>query len=119
MTGNDVGPYVDWAMAMLKRWKAKGLEPALYAPLNEPEINNDYSPQWLHDVVVQLGQRLRATPAGERGGLASWRRRAQARPASAVERDRAVARADEVRAAAGALTDTLPPMSIVTFVAPR
>ena len=54
------GPYVDWAMAMLKRWRAKGVEPALYAPLNEPEINNDFPPQWLHDVVVQLGQRLRA-----------------------------------------------------------
>ena len=60
MTPNDPGAYVDWAMAMLRRWRAKGLEPALYAPLNEPEINNDFPPQWLHDVVVQLGRRLRA-----------------------------------------------------------
>ena len=75
MTGNDVGPYVDWAMAMLKRWQAKGLEPALYAPLNEPEINNDYSPQWLHDVVVQLGQRLRANTSRR-----AWRSRFVASP---------------------------------------
>ena len=60
MTADDVGAYVDWAMAMLKRWRAKGLEPAYYAPLNEPEINNDFSPQWLRDVVLQLGKRLRA-----------------------------------------------------------
>lgn len=60
MTPNDPGAYVNWAMAMLQRWRAKGLEPPYYAPLNEPEINNDFPPQWLHDVVVQLGKRLRA-----------------------------------------------------------
>ncbi|MCP9485232.1 MAG: hypothetical protein MSC30_05200 [Gaiellaceae bacterium MAG52_C11] len=60
MKPNDPAAYVSWAMAMLQRWRALGLEPALYAPLNEPEVANDFPPQWLRDVVVQLGARLRA-----------------------------------------------------------
>jgi O-glycosyl hydrolase len=57
---DDVRAYVDWAMAMLQRWRAQGLEPPLYAPQNEPRINGDFPPRWLHDVVVQLGSRLRS-----------------------------------------------------------
>ena len=60
MTPADPDAYIGWAMAMLQRWRAKGLEPAFYAPLNEPEVNNDFPPAWLHDVVVGLGKRLRA-----------------------------------------------------------
>ena len=60
MRPDDPSGYVDWAMAMLQRWRAKGLEPALYAPLNEPQIARNFPPQWMHDVVVQLGKRLRA-----------------------------------------------------------
>jgi O-glycosyl hydrolase len=60
MKPDDPDSYVDWAMAMLRRWRALGLEPPLYAPLNEPAINGDFSPQWFHDVVIRLGGRLRA-----------------------------------------------------------
>ena len=60
MKADDPGAYVNWAMTMLQRWRARGLEPALYAPLNEPERGRDFPPQWMHDVVVQLGSRLRA-----------------------------------------------------------
>ena len=60
MKADDPGAYVDWAMAMLRRWRSQGLEPPLYAPLNEPMVAGDFPPQWLHDVVVRLGQRLRA-----------------------------------------------------------
>ena len=59
MKADDPGAYVDWAMAMLRHWRSKGLEPALYSPLNEPVINEDFPPQWFHDVVVELGKRLR------------------------------------------------------------
>lgn len=60
MRADDPNAYVDWAMAMLQRWRAQGLEPPLYAPLNEPMVAGDFPPQWFHDVVVRLGQRLRA-----------------------------------------------------------
>jgi O-glycosyl hydrolase len=60
MKADDPDAYVDWAMAMLRRWRALSLEPPLYAPLNEPVINGDFPPQWLHDVVIRLGARLRA-----------------------------------------------------------
>jgi O-glycosyl hydrolase len=60
MKADNPSAYVNWAMAMLSRWRSQGLEPPLYAPLNEPMINGDFPPQWFHDVVLQLGKRLRA-----------------------------------------------------------
>ena len=59
MKPDDPGSYVNWAMAMLKHWRDQGYEPALYAPLNEPKIARNFPPQWMHDVVLQLGTRLR------------------------------------------------------------
>src|SRR5439155_19597099 len=60
MKESDPGATVDWAMGMLRHWRALGVEPALYAPLNEPEVAQDFAPKWMHDVVVMLGRRLRA-----------------------------------------------------------
>lgn len=60
MTADDPDAYVDWAMAMLKRWRELGREPPLYAPLNEPEIAQDFPARWMHDVVLRLGRRMRA-----------------------------------------------------------
>ena len=60
MRPNDPAAYVDWAMAMLEHWRSRGYELALYAPLNEPEIARDFPAGWMHDVVLQLGRRLRA-----------------------------------------------------------
>jgi O-glycosyl hydrolase len=60
MKADDPGAYVNWAMTMLRRWRERGLEPALYAPLNEPQVARNFPPEWMHDVVVQLGSRLRA-----------------------------------------------------------
>ena len=60
MRADDPGAYVDWSMAVLKYWRAQGVELALFSPLNEPRINGNYPPRWLHDVVVQLGARMRA-----------------------------------------------------------
>lgn len=60
MTPNSPGAYVDYAMAVLRYWRSQGHEPPLYAPLNEPEIARDFPAQWMRQVVVQLGRRLKA-----------------------------------------------------------
>lgn len=60
MQPNDPGSYVNWAMALLERWRSLGVTPPYYAVLNEPQVAKNFPPQWLHDVVVQLGQRMRA-----------------------------------------------------------
>ena len=57
---DDVGDYVKWAMAMLQRWRAAGIELALYAPQNEPQVNGDFQPDFLRRVVIELGRSMRA-----------------------------------------------------------
>jgi O-glycosyl hydrolase len=59
MKPDDPAAYVNYAMTVLRYWRSHGLEPALYAPLNEPEITHDFPAKWMHDVVVMLGRRLR------------------------------------------------------------
>ena len=56
----DAAAYADWAMAMLRRWRAAGVEPAFYAPQNEPQVNENFSPDFLRRAVIELGRRLRA-----------------------------------------------------------
>jgi glucuronoarabinoxylan endo-1,4-beta-xylanase len=60
MQPNDPDGYVDYAMGVLERWRALGAEPAFYSPINEPEIARDFPAEWLRDVVIRLGERLRA-----------------------------------------------------------
>jgi glucuronoarabinoxylan endo-1,4-beta-xylanase len=60
MTADDPGAYVDWAMAMLEHFRKDGIDLALYAPLNEPAVSGDFPPEWMHQVVLQLGRRMRA-----------------------------------------------------------
>ncbi len=60
MRENDPDSYVAWAMAMLKRWRADGVELELYAPLNEPKIARDFAPEWMRQVVRRLGAQMRA-----------------------------------------------------------
>lgn len=60
MQADDPSGYVDYAMAVLRRFKQDGVEPPLYSPINEPAVSHDFPLQWMHDVVLQLGQRLRA-----------------------------------------------------------
>jgi glucuronoarabinoxylan endo-1,4-beta-xylanase len=47
-------------MAMLQRLRLDGVQVPYYSPLNEPQIAGDFPATWMHDVVVQLGQRMRA-----------------------------------------------------------
>ena len=51
---------VDWAMAMLRHWRSLGVEPRLYAPLNEARVAGDFDPVWMHEVVLGLGRALKA-----------------------------------------------------------
>jgi len=59
MTNDNPEEAVEWDMAMLLHWRAAGLEPPFYSPLNEPEVSGR-SPEWLRQVVVDLGRRMRA-----------------------------------------------------------
>jgi O-glycosyl hydrolase len=60
MSGQDVDGYVGYAMGILRYWRSKGVEPPFYSVLNEPQITGDFPPQWMHDVVLQLGRRMRS-----------------------------------------------------------
>jgi O-glycosyl hydrolase len=59
MKESDVDAYVNWAMAMLLHWRQAGLPPPLYAPLNEPQVNQNFSPDWMRRVTIALGERMR------------------------------------------------------------
>ena len=60
MSGDDVDGYVGYAMGILRYWRSKGVDPPLYSVLNEPQITGDFPPQWMHDVTLRLGRRMRA-----------------------------------------------------------
>lgn len=60
MTPSDPDAYVAWAMEVLRRWRQGGVELALYAPLNEPEIARDFPAEWMRQVVRRLGPKMRA-----------------------------------------------------------
>jgi glucuronoarabinoxylan endo-1,4-beta-xylanase len=60
MQANDVAGYVTYAMHVLERFRQDGVEPPYYSLINEPQISHDFPAQWMHDAVLQLGQRLRA-----------------------------------------------------------
>lgn len=50
--------YVEWAMAILLRWRDMGAEPPYFAIYNEPRAR--FSPNWWRRVVRSLGTRMRA-----------------------------------------------------------
>jgi O-glycosyl hydrolase len=60
MKQNDPKATVAWAIAMLRHWRELGAEPKYYAPLNEPRIAGNYSPDWMLQVVLELGRLLKA-----------------------------------------------------------
>jgi O-glycosyl hydrolase len=60
LNSGDPHAYVDWAMAVLRRLRADGAPVPYYSVLNEPAVDGNFPPQWMHDVVIELGQRLRA-----------------------------------------------------------
>jgi len=63
VTEADVDAAASWAMTVLTRWRSAGLEPAFYSPQNEPQVNQNFSPDFLRRLVLELGRRL------ERAGM--------------------------------------------------
>ena len=56
---NDAALYAELMMTKLRDWKAQGVEPAFVDVMNEPDgSGNTGSPQYVHDVVRELGRRL-------------------------------------------------------------
>ena len=53
---------VEWAMAMLRRWRAQGLEFPYYSIINEPSYSASGGPwpgEYIRDVVKLLGRKLK------------------------------------------------------------
>ena len=61
----DAAAYADWAMAVLRRWRAAGLEPPFYAPQNEPQVNENFSPDFLRRVVDRTREPDAAAGSGQ------------------------------------------------------
>lgn len=61
MTDDEPEEYVEWALAMLLRWRDRGIEPPYFSPINEPatERAGKRSAAWLVEVVTRLGERMR------------------------------------------------------------
>jgi O-glycosyl hydrolase len=98
MQESEPGGTVTWAMAMLRRWRELGAEPKYYAPLNEPWVAGNYSPDWMLQVVLQLGRRLKAEGFDTKLVIPD-----DENPADALRRARAVLANAEARGYVGAL----------------
>lgn len=62
ITERNPDEYVEWALAILLRWRELGQEPPFFSIINEPG-NRDvhfWSGQWMRTVVKRLGIRMRA-----------------------------------------------------------
>lgn len=62
MTEANPAEYVEWAMAILRRWRDQGVEMPYYSILNEPGYvrSGNRSGPWMRDVIKLLGARLGA-----------------------------------------------------------
>lgn len=61
---NETNPeeYVEWAMAIINRWKAQGVELPYYSIVNEPgyQRSRNWSGEYIRDVIKLLGAKLQA-----------------------------------------------------------
>lgn len=62
MTEDNPEEYVEWALAILLRWRDRGLELPYFSVVNEPgfEYSGIWSAEWMRTVVKRLGARMRA-----------------------------------------------------------
>ena len=63
MTEANPDEYVEWAMAILRRWRAQGVEMPFYSILNEPGNPRGgvtWSGAWIREVTKRLGAKLKA-----------------------------------------------------------
>lgn len=60
--GTDKREYVEWAMAVIRRWRDAGVDLPYYSIVNEPGYvrSGIWSGEWLRDVIKLLGAQLRA-----------------------------------------------------------
>ncbi|GEM_PF-728594 len=61
-TVNEVAEYVEWAMAIVRRWRQLGVELPYYSPANEPGLSNinPMSGEFIRDVIKRMGPKLQA-----------------------------------------------------------
>jgi O-glycosyl hydrolase len=62
MDESNPAEYVEWAMAILRRWRDQGVEPPYYSVVNEPGYfrSGIWSGEYLRDVIKLLGPQLAA-----------------------------------------------------------
>lgn len=61
MTENNPDEYVEWALAILLRWRDRGVELPYFSIINEPGYKRSgiWSAEWMRTVVKRLGARMR------------------------------------------------------------
>jgi O-glycosyl hydrolase len=61
MAEDNPDEYVEWALAILLRWRELGLEMPYFSVINEPghPFSGLWSPEWMQTVVKRLGVRMR------------------------------------------------------------
>lgn len=61
MTEDNPEEYVEWALAILLRWRDRGLELPYFSIINEPgfKYSGIWSAEWMRTVVKRLGARMR------------------------------------------------------------
>ncbi len=62
MTESNPSEYVEWAMAILRRWRARGLTMPYYSVINEPGYRRSgyWSGNYIRSVIRHMGPKLRA-----------------------------------------------------------
>ncbi len=60
MSHSDPAEYVEWAMAIIRRWRSQGATLPYWSIINEPGYAADLSPAFIRDAVKQIGAKLAA-----------------------------------------------------------
>lgn len=62
MSESNPAEYVEWAMAILRRWRDQGVQMPYYSIINEPGYSRSgiWSAEWLRSTTKLLGAKLRA-----------------------------------------------------------
>ncbi|MES2304415.1 MAG: glycoside hydrolase family 30 beta sandwich domain-containing protein [Gemmatimonadota bacterium] len=58
MSHSDPAEYVEWAMAIIRRWRDQGAALPYWSIFNEPGYGNGLSPEFIREAVKRLGAKL-------------------------------------------------------------